>query len=200
MPIMNTMRHTCIRSERRSGSSSASGPRQDLGRAVERHAEEVFDLLRRRPVAPAGREIGGTRHVGEGDNAAVRPADAELALSLERGACHRLAYVAGSRCGRKHSQAGRKCGRASRAPVRREPSARAGARISTRPPPRPDLFPVPRLCLGQRLAACVPRSRRASSSRAAVRARSRGRAAIQPCAGTNASGPSHLADGGFFFA
>jgi len=43
-----------------------------------------------------GREIGDARHVGEGDDAAVVVADAELALSLEGRACHRLGYVAGA--------------------------------------------------------------------------------------------------------
>jgi hypothetical protein len=38
----------------------------------------------------------------EGDDAAV--ADAGLALSLERGACHRLGYVAGNGCRRKHAK------------------------------------------------------------------------------------------------
>lgn len=38
------------------------------------------------------REIVDARHVGEGDNAAVVAADAELALSLERRGCHRLGY------------------------------------------------------------------------------------------------------------
>jgi len=50
--------------------------------AVERHGEEVFGLLRRRPMLSAAREIGGARHVGEGDNAAVVGADAELRCRL----------------------------------------------------------------------------------------------------------------------
>jgi hypothetical protein len=56
--------------------------------AVERHAKEVLDLLRRRPMLPPAREIGDAGHAREGDNAAVIGADAELALSLKRGACH----------------------------------------------------------------------------------------------------------------
>jgi hypothetical protein len=42
-------------------------------------------------------EIAGARHVREGDHAAVVGADAELALSLEGRAFHRLGYVAGAR-------------------------------------------------------------------------------------------------------
>jgi hypothetical protein len=72
-------------------------PRQDLGHVVDCLPQLVFDLLRRRPMPPSAREIGDARHAGEGDNAAVVGADAELALSLERRACRRLAYVAASR-------------------------------------------------------------------------------------------------------
>ena len=39
-------------------------------------------------MPPPAREIGDARHVGEGDNATILVADAELALSLERRACH----------------------------------------------------------------------------------------------------------------
>jgi len=54
----------------------------------------MLDLLRRREMPPAGRELGNSRHVWEGDDSAVLGTDAELALSLKRGACHRLGYVA----------------------------------------------------------------------------------------------------------
>ena len=47
-------------------------------------------------MPPPAREIGDARHAREGDDAAVFGADAELALSLERRACHRLEYVAGA--------------------------------------------------------------------------------------------------------
>jgi hypothetical protein len=42
-------------------------------------------------------QIGDAWHAREGDNAAIVGADAGLALSLERGACHRLGYVARTR-------------------------------------------------------------------------------------------------------
>jgi hypothetical protein len=45
-------------------------------------------FFRRRPMLPPAREIGDARHVGESDNAAIRGADAGLALSLEGRACH----------------------------------------------------------------------------------------------------------------
>ena len=54
----------------------------------------MLDLLRRRVMPPVGREIGDARHLGKGNDAAVSETDALLALSLERGACHRLGYVA----------------------------------------------------------------------------------------------------------
>ena len=44
-----------------------------------------------------------SRHAWERDNAAVLSAYAELALSLERGACHRFGYVAGVWRWGKHS-------------------------------------------------------------------------------------------------
>jgi hypothetical protein len=40
-------------------------PRQDLVGAVERHPEQMLDLLCRRPMPPPAREIGDARHVGE---------------------------------------------------------------------------------------------------------------------------------------
>jgi hypothetical protein len=52
--------------------------------AVQRHPEQVFGLLCRRPMLPPARQIGDARHVGEGDNATVGDADAGRALSLER--------------------------------------------------------------------------------------------------------------------
>lgn len=55
--------------------------REDLVAAIE--ADQVLDLLRRREIPPAGRQIGNSRHVREGDNSAVLGADAELALSFE---------------------------------------------------------------------------------------------------------------------
>jgi hypothetical protein len=48
----------------------------------------MLDLLCRREIPPAGRQIGNARHVTEGNDAAVLGADAELALRLRRGACH----------------------------------------------------------------------------------------------------------------
>jgi hypothetical protein len=48
----------------------------------------MLDLLRRREMPPTGRELGDARHVWEGDDAAVLGVAAELALSLERGACY----------------------------------------------------------------------------------------------------------------
>ena len=56
----------------------------------------MLDLLCRREMTPARRQIRDTRHGGEGNDAAVFGADAGLALSLERRACHRLRNVAGS--------------------------------------------------------------------------------------------------------
>jgi hypothetical protein len=44
---------------------------------------------------PAGPDIGGARPARQGDDAAVLRAEDALALSLKRGACHRLGYVAG---------------------------------------------------------------------------------------------------------
>ena len=58
----------------------------------------MLDLLRRREMPPARRQIGDRRHVWVGDHAAFGETDALLALSLERGACHRLGYVADARC------------------------------------------------------------------------------------------------------
>ena len=54
---------------------------------------------------PLGMGETGSRvaEVWEGDDAAVVGADAGLALSLKRRACHRLGYVAGSGCERKHA-------------------------------------------------------------------------------------------------
>src|SRR5215831_4177752 len=51
----------------------------------------MLDLFCRRQIAPAGWKLGGSWHAWERDNAAVLSAYAELALSLERGACHRSA-------------------------------------------------------------------------------------------------------------
>src|SRR5215471_146512 len=62
-------------------------PRQDLVTAIERHAEQMLDLLCRRPMAPAGRKVGHARHAREGDDAAVGETDALLALSFQRRAC-----------------------------------------------------------------------------------------------------------------
>ena len=56
----------------------------------------MLDLCRR-PVPPAGWKLGDSRHAREGDYGAVFETDALLALSLERGACHRLGYVAGAK-------------------------------------------------------------------------------------------------------
>src|SRR5262245_25877047 len=70
----------------------------------------MLDLFCRRPVPPAGWKLGGSRHAWERDNAAVLSAYAELALSLERGACHRFGYVAGVWRWGKHSP--RACARA----------------------------------------------------------------------------------------
>ena len=61
-------------------------PRQDLVATIE--AYQVLDLLRRREMSPAGRQIGNARHVRESDDAAVVETDALLAHSLERRACH----------------------------------------------------------------------------------------------------------------
>jgi hypothetical protein len=71
-------------------------PRHDLGYVVERHPQQVLDLLRRRPMPPPAWEIGDARHTWENDDVVVLVADAELALSLERGACHRLGYMVGA--------------------------------------------------------------------------------------------------------
>src|SRR5215469_13661581 len=78
-------------------------PRQDLVTAIERHAEQVLDLLCRRPMAPAGRKVGHARHAWERDNAAVLSAYAELACSLQWRACHRPKNVAGVWRWGKHS-------------------------------------------------------------------------------------------------
>ena len=48
----------------------------------------MLDLLCRREIPPAWRQIGNAQHVREGNDAVVLGADAELALSFERGACH----------------------------------------------------------------------------------------------------------------
>jgi len=45
-------------------------------------------------MPPAGRQVGDARHAREGDDAAIVETDALLARSLERGASHRLGYVA----------------------------------------------------------------------------------------------------------
>jgi hypothetical protein len=47
-------------------------------------------------MPPAGWKISDARHAREGDDAAVFKTDAELTLSLDRRACHRLGYVAGA--------------------------------------------------------------------------------------------------------
>ena len=54
-------------------------------------------------MAPTGREIGDAGHTRKGDDAAVVGADDELALSLDRRACHRPGYVAGARPSDKHA-------------------------------------------------------------------------------------------------
>jgi len=56
----------------------------------------MLDLLRRREMPPAGRQVGDPRHEWESNDAAIVEADAELARSLEWGACH-LARVCGRR-------------------------------------------------------------------------------------------------------
>jgi hypothetical protein len=61
-------------------------PRQDLVAAIE--ADQMFDLLSRREMTPAGRQIGHAGHIGKRDYTAVCETDALLALPLERGACH----------------------------------------------------------------------------------------------------------------
>jgi hypothetical protein len=47
----------------------------------------MFDLLCRRKMPPAGREIGNARHIWETDDPTVVETDTLLARSLERGAC-----------------------------------------------------------------------------------------------------------------
>ena len=64
-------------------------PCQNLGGAVERHVQQVFDFLSGPELLPAAREFRDARLAGEGNDAAVLGADAELALSLDRGARHR---------------------------------------------------------------------------------------------------------------
>jgi hypothetical protein len=54
----------------------------------------MLDLLCRREMPPAGRQVGDTRHVGESDDRAVVETDALLARSLEWGPCHRAGDVA----------------------------------------------------------------------------------------------------------
>ena len=104
-PIMKTTRNTCIHSERRSGSSSAGDHLRIAAALVERHIQQTLDFLIGRERAPLGVEEAGSwvGEAREGDDAAIVAADAELALALERGACHRLGYVAGSGSGRKHA-------------------------------------------------------------------------------------------------
>ena len=85
----------------------------------------MLDLLCRREIPPAERQIGNARHVRERDEAAVFSPDAELALSLERRACHRLGYVAVIRV---------RASTPSRARVRgREAQDRCGRRVCPLP-------------------------------------------------------------------
>jgi len=65
-------------------------PSEDVVHVVERHAEQVFELLCRRPSAPVARAVPAAdrTQLRETDEVAILVADAELALSLERGACH----------------------------------------------------------------------------------------------------------------
>ena len=65
-------------------------PSEDVVHVVERHAEQVLELLCRRPGAPGARAVPAAdrTQLGETDEVAILVADAELALSLERGACH----------------------------------------------------------------------------------------------------------------
>src|SRR5262249_55217068 len=72
--------------------SKAGWPGQDLEATIQ--ADQVLDLLCRREMPPALRQVGDTRHEREGDHAAIVEADALLARSFERRACHRLRYVA----------------------------------------------------------------------------------------------------------
>jgi hypothetical protein len=53
------------------------GPQREALR-VERHAEEVLDLLHRGLMPPPAREIRGARHARESDDAAIVSADAGL--------------------------------------------------------------------------------------------------------------------------
>ena len=58
----------------------------------------MLDLLRRREMSPAGRQIGNARHVRESDDAAVVETDALLARLLERRACHSRTHVVDVGC------------------------------------------------------------------------------------------------------
>src|SRR5215469_15274597 len=119
----------------------------------------MLDLFCRRPVPPAGWKLGDWRHAWERDNAAVLSAYAELALSLERGACHRSAmWPAGDAVASTRAR-GPYLPRTSARPVVPAPflstGSRAGAGVSgslfgfrsrapgRSPLPRALIFPVP---------------------------------------------------------
>jgi len=72
-------------------------PSEDVVHVVERHAEQVFELLCRRPSAPLARAVPAAdrTQLRETDEVAILVADAELALSLGEPATVR--YVAGTK-------------------------------------------------------------------------------------------------------
>src|SRR4029077_16789785 len=105
---------------------------------VERHPEQMFDLLRRRPMPPAGWQIGGARHAWERDHAVVVDAYAELALSLERRVCHGSSIWLALALGQAPS----------RAPVRGNLPPRGGDLKFRAPRRGPGASPVPRVRKG----------------------------------------------------
>jgi hypothetical protein len=85
-PITKTTGVTCIRTDGRNEVKFANRPSHDLVEAVERHAEQKFELLCRRPRARAV-PVADRTQVGETDELAILVANAELALLLERETC-----------------------------------------------------------------------------------------------------------------
>jgi hypothetical protein len=95
MPTTEMTRSTCTCTARRSRSSSlVVAHDKDIAAAIEAHPEQMLDLLCRRPMPPAGREIGDAPEERKGHDLAVLVEDAGLALSPERGTYYRPEYVA----------------------------------------------------------------------------------------------------------